>query len=186
MKNSLTPAQVGQRIRELRARLRLSLRECAARAGIAASFLSKVEGGRASPTMMTLQKILEALDTDLGAFFGGAAGESARPVVFPHRDMRLVRDRDRSWFFAFPRRRDIRLIMTCEEYRPRTRVVEWEQHATDVAGFVIAGELTLEIPGQGVHRARANDAFYLPGGRKHLARNEGPAPLRLVVVQLRD
>jgi transcriptional regulator with XRE-family HTH domain len=185
MKNSITPARIGQRIREIRERLGLSMRECAGRARIATSFLSKVEAGRASPTMMTLQKILESLDTDLGTFFGDSTRESSRPLVFPHRAMRLVHDRDRKWLFAFPRRRDIRMIMTCEEYRPRTRVVECEHHATDLAGFVIEGELTLEIPGQGTHRVRKNDAFYLPAHRKHFARNEGAQPLRMVAVQLR-
>ncbi len=185
MKNSLTPAHIGQRIRKLREQRELSMRECAGRAHVATSFLSKVEAGRASPTMMTLQKILESLDTDLGTFFGESTPDSSRQVVFPHRAMRLVHDRDRQWFFAFPRRRDIRMVMTCEEYRPRTRVVECEHHATDLAGFVIEGELTLEIPGQGIHRVRKNDAFYLPAHQKPFARNEGPHPLRMVAVQLR-
>jgi transcriptional regulator with XRE-family HTH domain len=186
MKNTLTTADVGRRIRDLRLALQLSMRECSSRAGIATSFLSKVESGRASPTMMTLQKILESLDTDLGTFFGEPAPAPDRPLVFPRAAMKLVKDRDRRWFFAFPRRRDIKATLTYEEYKPRTRTVESERHAHDVCGFVIEGELTLEVAGEAAQRARAGDAFYLQAGLPHVARNAGRTTLKMVVIQWRS
>ncbi len=185
IKNRAVSDEIGKRIRALRQKMGFSMRECASRAGIAVSFLSKVEAGKASPTLMTMQKILEALEMDLGAFFGDRVGRDPRPLVFPHRAMKLAQDHDRTWCFAFPRRSDIKLTLTHEEYRPQTRVVECEHHLMDLAGLVLEGELTLEIPGEAIHRVRKNDAFYLPAGQKHMVRNEGRRPLKMVAVQLR-
>jgi transcriptional regulator with XRE-family HTH domain len=64
---------VGYRIRELRQSRKLSLRALAQKSGVAVSFLSKIEAGRSSPTLATLLKILEALDTSAPEFFAIAA-----------------------------------------------------------------------------------------------------------------
>jgi len=183
MKNALTVGDMGRRIRDLRQALGLSLRECAGRACVAPSFLSKVEAGAASPTMMTLQKILESLDSDLGTFFRSESAGRTHEIVFPRKSMKLVKDRDRKWLFAFPRRREIKLIMTYEEYRPRTRMVESEEHTTDLCGFVIEGALTIETAGEAPRTARAGDAFYLRAGQAHVARNNGTTIVKMVVVQ---
>jgi len=185
MENSLKPQDTGQRLRELRQELGLSLRACAGRAGVAVSFLSKVEAGRASPTLMTLQKILESLDTDLGTFFRAKAAPRASRTVFPRRAMKLVQDRERKWWVAFPRRHDIRMNLTYEEYQPKTRTVESEEHVTDLCGFVIEGELTIQTGAGKPEVARPGDAFYLKAGMTHVAINRGSTPLRIVAVQTR-
>src|ERR1039458_2160435 len=97
IENGSPAIPVGGRIRELRGRLGLSLRSCAARAGVAASFLSKVESGRASPTILSLQKILEAVGTDLGSFFTEEDRQARQQIVWPRAKMRLVEDQDRRW-----------------------------------------------------------------------------------------
>ena len=55
----------------------------------------------------------------------------------------------------------------------------------DVLGYVIEGELTLEVDGKGTRRALAGDAFYIKAGQAHMAHNEGDEVLRLVAVQMR-
>ena len=185
MENTTKTADLGRRLKELRRRRGLSLRGCAGKAGVAPSFLSKVEAGKASPTIMTLQKILEALGTNLGEFFAAPppAGESR--LICPRRRMKLVADRDRRWLFAFPGRDDIRAVLTCEEYRPRTKVLERERHPGDLLGLVLAGELALQTNDGAVHRARKGDAFHIPADLEHVARNGGRTRLKLAVVQLR-
>lgn len=176
----------GRRLRERRRQRGLSLRACAARAGVAPSFLSKVESSKAMPTIMTLQKIVEALDTDLGAFFaGGGESVEADRLVFPRAGMQEVADADRRWRFAFPGRRDLKLALIYEEYRPRTRRIERERHPGDVYGLVLAGELTLTLADGAIRKARQGDAFVIPAGMEHTARNDGARTLVMVTAQIR-
>ena len=72
-----------------------------------------------------------------------------------------------------------------EDYQPHTRVPEKERHWNDVFGYVLSGELTLHIQGQGVLVAVAGDAFYVKAGCRRAARNAGDTVLKLVAVQLR-
>ena len=57
------------KLKHLRMQKGLTLSALAARAGIATSFLSKIEKGNATPTIVSLKKILEALRTNLEEFF---------------------------------------------------------------------------------------------------------------------
>lgn len=175
---------LGARVRALREERGLSLRELAARAGMAVSFVSKIESGKASPTLMSLVKLLEALDLDLAAFFSSGAAAPAE-VVCPRALMRPLNESDRTWWLAFPGRRDLRMSLTYEEYSPRSRLRELERHPTDLCGYVLEGTLTLELPGRGLLTASAGDAFYLKAGQEHVAQNAGDQPLRLIAVQLR-
>lgn len=186
MKSTTQESNVGGRIRDQRKKLGLSLRACAVRAGVAPSFLSKVESGRAAPTIMTLQKIVEALGLDLGVFFTQPDHdpESVR-IVFPTAQMNMASDVDRMWRFAFPGRRDIKVAMAYEEYLPQTRRIEWERHRGDVYGIVIQGELTLELEAGQIHKARKGDAFVIPAGMEHMTRNDGPRKLVLVSAKIR-
>lgn len=185
MKNSpLNVKTVGARLKSLRLARGYSMRELAARAGIAVSFLSKIEAGKASPTIMSLQKVLEALDVAVGEFFRDGTQENpADKVVFKREDMKALVEEDRTWLFAFPSHPDLGIELSYEEYKPRTRLVELERHPVDICGYVLAGELTLEIPHRGVFKAGKGDAFYLKAGTEHISRNRGRTTLKMVVAQ---
>lgn len=70
------PRQIGQRIKERRQALGLSLRKLAARTGLSASSLSQIERGVVSPTLSSLTGIARALDTPLFEFFVGKFSNS--------------------------------------------------------------------------------------------------------------
>lgn len=177
---------IGAKLKALRARRELSMRELAARAGVAVSFISKIESGKTSPTIMTLQKILEALNVEVVEFFSDEPQAlPADSIVFKRRDMKTLQGDDREWSYAFPALSDIGVVMTFEEFQPKTRVGEWERHNEDVCGYVISGEMTLEIRDRGVFKARKGDAFYLKAGTDHLARNDTERLLKIIFVELK-
>ncbi len=60
---------LGARIRALRLRQGLTLRELAARAGVTESFLSQVERGVASPSIASVQRIARALGHSIARLF---------------------------------------------------------------------------------------------------------------------
>lgn len=54
-------------IKSRRMKKGLTLRECAERVDVTSSFLSQVETGKTSPSLSTLKRIADALDTTVGA-----------------------------------------------------------------------------------------------------------------------
>ena len=78
---------LGQTIRERRERRGQSLKQLAAATGLTQSFLSQVENDRSSPSVASLRKIADALDTSIGTFFAGGSPngrlvrKSARPML---------------------------------------------------------------------------------------------------------
>ncbi|MFD7986173.1 helix-turn-helix domain-containing protein [Kitasatospora indigofera] len=78
-----------------RSRLRLTLEGVAQRSGLSRSFLSRLEAGHGNPTLNTLERIAEAVETPLSVLLGGApatarpAGAVPPPVV--HRPRRPAR-----------------------------------------------------------------------------------------------
>jgi transcriptional regulator with XRE-family HTH domain len=57
------------RIRQLRERKGVSLRELARRAGVGVATLSRIEAGEANPRMSTLLQLAEALSVFVGYLF---------------------------------------------------------------------------------------------------------------------
>src|SRR5208337_3296516 len=61
--------QFGDKIREVRERRNLTMREVAGKAGLSESLISQIERNRVSPALDTLLSIVEILDIDLEYLF---------------------------------------------------------------------------------------------------------------------
>src|ERR1700674_586034 len=62
-------ANLGEAVRRLRKRSRMSLRTLAEKTDFSPSFISQVENGQASPSISSMEKIALALGVTLGEFF---------------------------------------------------------------------------------------------------------------------
>jgi len=69
---------IGDRLRAVRTRRRLSLRELADLANVSASLLSQIENGKANPSVESLYNIAAALEIPVSDFFSDAATTAAR------------------------------------------------------------------------------------------------------------
>ena len=56
-------ADIGEKIRKLREQKEMALKELAAQAKISIGFLADIESGRSNPSIKTLKRLAEALDT---------------------------------------------------------------------------------------------------------------------------
>lgn len=63
--SSLLAARLGRRVRVLRSRVRLTVRELAAVSGLSARLLALIEAGQANPTLSTLDELAQALGVDV-------------------------------------------------------------------------------------------------------------------------
>ncbi len=174
---------IANRVQTLRKRCGLSIRQLAAQADVTPGMISCIERGKNSPSLTTLQKILSALGTTLGTFFSEETEPEVGPVI--HREnMRLVRDGQRSYTMVFPKRDDIDVEMLDEQIQPAKTKPEFETLDCDVAGYVLAGSLVLEIPSESPKKRtiRTGDAFYIPKGTEHRGYAHGDDPARLITV----
>lgn len=71
--------KIGTRIKDLRTRQRITLKELAKKTGLTTSFLSQLERDLTSPSVSSLEKIAEALNTKAGYFF---EREEAKELTF--------------------------------------------------------------------------------------------------------
>lgn len=174
--------EVARRLRDLRLRCRLSMRELARQAGVAPSYVSGVERRRISPTIAALRKLLNAMGSDLGVFFTAAPRPHER-YVFRREAMRSTADKKRCYTFIFPRRKDIKLEMIEEEYLAGEKP-EFEKIGADLAGYVISGQLLLQTRGEPPQQLRTGDAFYVPAGTPVRGRCIKSAATRIISVQV--
>ena len=77
-------AQLGERLREERRRRGLTLNQLAQQTGVTTGFLSQLERGKNSPSLLTLWRITDALQVPLGQLFTAGAD--------PHADRYIVRN----------------------------------------------------------------------------------------------
>ena len=186
-KNSIFDSNAfGARLKAYRLKRGFSMRGLASRAGVTASFISMVESGKTSPTIITLQKILEALKVPVAEFFSDeSTGTFSENIVFKHKDMKLLEDNNLRWLFAYPPDPDIKMVISYEEYLPKTRISEFEWHNNDMGGYVLSGELTIDIPERGVFKVSKGDAFYIKAETKHVANNKKNEVLKMVTALLK-
>ena len=62
----------------------------------------------------------------------------------------------------------------------------WHTHPGDEIDYVLEGEAELLIAGQPPRKVTAGDAFVIPAGTVHNARNAGSAPVRVIGVFVVD
>jgi len=173
-------AALGARLRSLRIRCRLSLRGLADAAGVSPSYIAGVEAARISPTIATLRKLLGGLGCDLAAFLADeTTPETGR--VFRRERMRIVCDGRRTYTFVLPQRADVKVGMIDEELFPG-EVMQKETLKSDIAGYVVRGEIVLDIEGEKSCRLRAGDAFYCEAGKPLCGRCSGDHPARVIAV----
>ena len=67
---------LGERVRKLRNQKGMELKELAAQAKISVGFLADIESGRSNPSIKTLKKLAEALDTSPDYLLLGKNGSS--------------------------------------------------------------------------------------------------------------
>ena len=76
--------KIGYRIKDLRIHQRITLKELAKKTGLTTSFFSQLERDLVSPSVSSLEKIAEALNTKVGNFF---EGEERKDLVFIKKGM---------------------------------------------------------------------------------------------------
>lgn len=166
---------IGNKIRALRIRKNLRLKELAKRSGFTESFISKVEREGCAPSLASLKKILAVLGTDLGHFFDDRETKFIPDIV--------VRKGERKEFLA--EKSGIKLELLVSDVRDKkmepllvdTKVGGHSgsgeySHAGEEFDFVLKGKVELLL-GENKYILTKGDSVYFDASISHHWRNTG-------------
>lgn len=161
--------KIGAKIKELRTRNGLTLEELASRSELTKGFLSQLERDLTSPSISTLEDILEALGTNLSEFFQSTPEQQ---ITFGKNDF-FVDERDEhtvEWIVPNAQKNEMEPIRIT--IHPGCTSFIMKANEGQEFGYVLNGQVELVI-GKKVYSMKVKETFYLNGARSHFIRNKG-------------
>lgn len=156
---------IGLKLRDLRKSNNLTLEELASRSELTKGFLSQVERNLTSPSISTLEDILEALGTNLSDFFSEEAEEQ---IVFSEEEDWFEDEKETysvSWVVPNAQKNEMEPILL--KLPAGGESFEVANHQGEEFGYVLEGRIILEMEGGKKHRIEQAQTFYLDGRRAH-------------------
>lgn len=160
---------IGKRIRQLRLQNDLTLEDLASRSELTKGFLSQVERNLTSPSISTLEDILEALGTNLSDFF---REEEEEQIVFSKKDYFVDRQEEYQIEWIVPNAQKNEMEPILLTLPPGGKSQEMVSHSGEEFGYVLKGNITL-VRDNKKYRLKATDTFYMNGKTTHYLFNHG-------------
>lgn len=160
--------EIGHKLKQIRVRQNLTLEELASRCELTKGFLSQVERNLTSPSIVTLNDILEALGSSLGEFFGE---EKQEKIIFHKTDFFVDQKDDYivNWIVPNSQKNEMEPVLI--EIPPKSRSFVVNPHNGEEFGYVLDGMVTLDIGGK-LNPLRKGETFYLKGREDHSISNK--------------
>lgn len=169
---------IGEKIRHLRKQKGLTLEELASRSELTKGFLSQLERNLTSPSIDSLDDILEALGTNLAEFFKEDADEQ---YTFREQDFFVDEREDHtvSWIVPNTQKNEMEPILLTLPAMGQS--FEVAPHSGEEFGYIVDGTVVLECDGKRsvLHRG---ETFYLHGQTFHRIKNEKKSTARVLWV----
>jgi transcriptional regulator with XRE-family HTH domain len=164
-------ANIGMKLKELRIRRGLGMRELALRSGISHSSVSLIERDRMSPSIDTLSAILDALGTTLVGFFTDLHSTLTYSAFYGANDFVEIGKAGavshRMLGINHPNRQ---LLMLQETYAVGAHSGSAYCHSAQEAGIVTRGEVELTV-GSESRVLHVGDGYYFDSRLPHSFRN---------------
>ena len=163
--------QIGSKLRALRARRGLGMRELAVRSGVSPSAISLIERDRMSPSVDTLSAVLSALGSTMSAFFDDlSSGVPYSPFYKADELVEIGRSDRVSHRLVGMNHPNRRLLLLHERYAPRAATEGSLSHPAEEAGIVTRGAVEVIVDGQS-RVLHEGDAYYFDSRSSHGFRN---------------
>ncbi|MGI6123121.1 MAG: helix-turn-helix domain-containing protein [Acetivibrionales bacterium] len=164
--------QIGNKIKRLRLESGMTQEEIADRCELTKGYISQLERDLTSPSISTLEDILECLGSSLQKFFGEEAIDEQ--VVFTDSNYFVKEAADHSyainWIVPNAKKRLMEPIIV--EISPNCSFEEDQPHQGEEFGMVLSGSLYLYL-GKERFRLKKGDCFMFKPNKPHVMRNTG-------------
>jgi len=172
-------AKIGGNLRRLRQRRHLSTRELASRSGISHSTISLIERDRISPTVDTLQAVLDALGSRLSEFLSGVREAGSSPF-YPAEDLPEIGNPDNISYKIIGLDHPFRSIQFLREtYSVGADSGEMLTHVAQEVGFVMTGQVEVTV-GATARVLNQGDGYYFDSRELHRFRNVGATKAEII------
>ena len=167
---------IGKKLKELRLANDLTLGDLASRSELTKGFLSQVERNLTTPSIATLEDILEALGTNLSEFFHE---EEEKQIVFGTQDFfeDIQDDYTIEWVIPNALRNKMEPILLT--LHPHKKSNELLAHQGEEFGYVLKGNVTL-VCGNKKYKLKAQETFYMDGTKSHYLYNHGSSDAKVL------
>ncbi len=164
--------EIGEKLKDLRNRNGLTQEELADRAELSKGFISQLERDLTSPSIQTLQDLLQCLGSSLSEFF---REESEEQIVFSKEDYFEKQDTELKnliqWIIPNAQKNEMEPILLTLQAGGST--YPDNPHEGEEFGYVISGSVTIHI-GSNAYTAKKGESFYFrPVKTHHLASSRG-------------
>lgn len=181
----MSPVNVGERIRQFRLGLGISVRTLATKSGFSPSLISQAENGQVTPSIGSLERIAMALGVSLGTFFVEPDPNTTQIVRAHARPQMTSTWSPVSVEALAPLHGSSTLepIMLTMAPGGRSGIFPAASGGEKFA-LLVAGEVTFTL-GDEVHVLRPGDAITFTPATPHQWENRGVDPAQVVIVTRR-
>ena len=170
---------IGERLKQIRLRNRLSQRQLARQSGVANATISQIESGKLNPTVSMLKKVLDGIPLRLSEFFSDEPDAPDR-VFFRADELTEIADGGVSYLQVGANLHDRAIPLIKECYQPGAGTGRHEiTHEGEECGLVLRGRLQVTV-GEQTQVLRAGDAYYFKSNQPHSFLNSGSEPCELI------
>lgn len=163
--------KIGTRLRELRRRRGLGVRELALRSGISHSSISLIERDRMSPSVDTLSAVLDALGTTLTGFFAEMSATVPYSPFYPAGEwVEIGRAQTISYQVLGMNHPNRQILMLHETYAVGADSGAPYSHSAQEAGVVVRGAVEVTV-GDQTKVLEEGDGYYFDSRTPHRFRN---------------
>ncbi len=171
---------IGSKIKRLRRKNQLTLEDVANRCELSKGFLSQVENNLSSPSIATLEDILEVLGSSLPEFFSkDESVESA--VVYGDDDYFENEQDDYIIKYLIPNAQRNLMEPIYLMLNPKGKSDTIPPHDGEDFGYILEGEITI-LYGDNKIFAKAGEAFYIYCNENYCLYNESKKAAKLIWV----
>lgn len=172
-------AKIGRDLMALRQRRQLSMRELALRSGVSHTTISMIERDAISPTLDTLQAVLDALGSRLSEFLGGVQQGAGSPF-YPATELPEIGNPETISYRLIGLNHPYRSFQFLKEtYAPGADSGEMLSHVAQEAGYVLSGRVEVSV-GSETRELRAGDGYYFDSREPHRFRNTGKGTTEII------
>jgi len=178
-----------RKIKNIRKKKRITLRQMADQTGLSVNYLSQVERGLANPSVAVLKKIFDVLDMPFMSLVednpsqdpSNLEEEPAKVVTADRRKTLIYPGGARRAELLTPNLRGRLEVLLCNEDPEPPEAVDWYSHEGEEFGLVLEGVYEVAIEGR-VYLLHEGDSITFSSSRRHKLRNPGRKPARLLWV----
>ncbi|WP_338137424.1 HTH-type transcriptional regulator PuuR [Vibrio mediterranei] len=173
--------QIGKNIAQLRKERGLSQRELAEKAGITHSAISSIENAKVSPSVSSLQKIVNVFSLSLSEFFTLEQQENKEiKVVIKPEDLIEIGSENVSMKLVNNGSNKQEIGFLIEEYGPNsTTGASNIKHEGEEVGTVLSGEVELEYNGE-TYLIKAGESYVIDTTIPHKFTNHSDKACRMI------